>query len=305
MALSVTSPTCPISSSRIRDSYGVLSPPYDTTSSASTTTTEYHQKVREQFEKNVGQKTKVASTLPKQISQKKVSLLQTASTFKSSLSSEINKKLFIDKNHTKTIDKTTNTLETTMLKCSCNLEDNELKYIADHFPNLTHLDLCHCSNLTDIGLSYLQNLSSLQHLDLCFSFDPSSYSPNITNEGLSYLAKLPLRYLDLDCFYDITDETIALFKECPLEYLCINECKISDAGLSYLSHFQSMKTLTMHSCKNITDEGLDSLRKLPLLENLDLHWCEKLSNPLQKYFRDKAEIQQFFFALDEAEWIVV
>lgn len=232
--------------------------------------------------------------------EKKASSLEKKSSQKKTLDSEINKKLFIDENYTKTIDESVIALGITRLKCSSTLIDSELEYAVCHLPNIRHLDLSHCDKLTDAGLSHLHNLRFLQDLYLNFCFNPSS--PNITNNGLSHLATLPLQKLDLHNFDNATDETIALFIKCPLEYLCINGChQITDKGLSHLIHFPNLKVLEMHGCKNVTDEGLEVLRNLRHLKDLVLNGCEKISESFQSHFKDKNEVEEFFSLLDKGK----
>lgn len=236
----------------------------------------------------------------KQLSEKKSSVLKRKTTSKRSLNSKINKKLHIDPRCDLIFNENINTLEVTKLYCG-SLTDLELHYVVEHFPNLKVLRLCHCSELTDDGLIYLQKLSILEYLDLCFSFKHRLLStPTITDKGLSALANLPLRYLDLDRCYDVTDKTIELFKKCPLEYLCINHCQITDKGLSLLvAFFPHLRTLTMSTCNNISNNGLASLKKLLLLDDLELHWCRNLSDPLRKYFRNRPEVEGFYQELDK------
>lgn len=234
--------------------------------------------------------TKTFTYLPKQVSEKKVASSKIEPSCKRSLNSEINKKLFVDVDCTDTVNETTNTLQTSMLKCCTKLTDSELKYVVDHFPNLIHLDLSHCSRLTDKGLMHLQKLRFLQHLDLSFCFDWSASTPNITDKGLSCLANLPLQYLDLDRFENITDKTIDFLKKCPLEFLCINKCRITGKGLSCLSNIPSFKILEINYCKTIRDNDLSVLKQLSQLKELGLCGCEKLSISLRQHFTSRDEI---------------
>lgn len=241
-------------------------------------------------------KKNIISALERKQSECEIKFVQTRS-----LNSKINEKLFIDKKYEKTIDKESNTLEIISLYCSHTL-DSELKYIADHFPNLKQLVLDHCDDLTDEGLMHVQKLHCLERLDLFFNC--LSSPPKITDKGFSYLANLPLRYLDLDDFSNITNKTIAIFKNCPLEYLCIRNCEITDIGISYLLNFPKLKELSMEGSKNVTNKGLLILKQLPFLEDLALYGCEKLSNSLQRHFKTKDNvdvysIKDFFSILDK------
>lgn len=223
------------------------------------------------------------------ISEKKLSTPKSA--INKSLDPVINEKLFLDKADQQSVSKKTDTSKVTYLGCDFLLTDSELGYVVSHFPNLKKLSLVLCKKITDKGLSHLKKLPFLESLTLNASYDEETR--NITNEGLSCLKSLPLRFLDLSYFWDITDETIALFKKCPLECLYLVNSNITDKGLSYLVNFPGLKNLSLHDCEDITKDGLNVFKTLPLLEKLDLLGCEGLPTEFRENCKTKTEVEKF------------
>ena len=99
--------------------------------------------------------------------------------------------------------------------------------------------------------------------------------PNITDFGISYLAKLKnLKLLIINKFRNITGDSlssIALLTK--LTSLKISKCdNISDIGLSQLEVLTNLSHLDLHGT-SVSDNGLFYLKKLVNLTALDLQLC--------------------------------
>lgn len=208
-----------------------------------------------------------------------------------SLKDEINQKLFLDSSCNESVDANTNTFEITSLTPSCALSDDDLEYVVNHFPNLRSLNLNNCMDVTDRGLRHLERLPLLENLYLkCNNFFEKNY---ITEEGLSHLSSLRLKYLALIGFSFQLDLILSLYKGLPLEYLYLDNCNFTDKGLQAIQQFSSLKKLLIHACNGVTDEGIWFLRILPL-ELLVIRDCLLVSNFINRYCKSKEEVLELF-----------
>ncbi len=88
-----------------------------------------------------------------------------------------------------------------------------------HLPSLIALDILGCPGVNDYGLRQLQNLR-LQSLELS--------SDEVTDLGVSYLAGLPLRKLNLSCCHKITPRCFPHIQSLPhLEEFNLISCQVS------------------------------------------------------------------------------
>lgn len=129
--------------------------------------------------------------------------------------------------------------------------------------SLTHLLLNRCEEVTDLGFSYLSELSSLSHI--------SCRGTTISGTGLAFLADSPsLHFLDLSDATSLTDDGLAnLSKLVSISHLDLSLTGASDRTLSHISKIKSLATLKL-ACSQITDEGLAYLSGLSSLSYLDL-----------------------------------
>lgn len=125
------------------------------------------------------------------------------------------------------------------------------------------------SSLTDAGLSHLT----------CFTLRTLQLPSSTTDVGLSYLSNMTtLRNLNLEDTL-VSDVGLAyLTNLSKLKRLSIRECeKITDDGLLNLNGINSLNALDLTYCK-ITDNGILNLIGLASLQILDLSWCTQLTD---------------------------
>ncbi|KAI7867073.1 uncharacterized protein EV154DRAFT_571777 [Mucor mucedo] len=142
--------------------------------------------------------------------------------------------------------------------------DQDLIGTISQFKSLVELKLGGCEELTTRGLSFLpRELRNLRHIQF----------PNREHELDSVLHRykdLPIEYLDLSGFLNITDEgaeNIAFMKH--LRYLNLNGTKVTDKGISQFENLIELDTLYLDRTL-LTDVGLRKLQGLSKLETLSL-----------------------------------
>lgn len=120
------------------------------------------------------------------------------------------------------------------------MSERDLKALAKLAPmDLQSLLLSGC-DLSDASLTYLRNLTWLEHLDLSCN--------SISGEGLTHLGGMLL-----------------------LERLELWGCALTEAGLAHLPPLPSLRDLAISLHFELPDSALAHLDSLPALENLDLH----------------------------------
>ncbi|XP_023244318.1 F-box/LRR-repeat protein 14-like [Centruroides sculpturatus] len=199
----------------------------------------------------------------------------------------------------------------------CNITDDITLIFVKHMPNLLHLDLTSCFNITDLTVNaiakYLLKLRTLR-LAWCRDItDNSLANIKVTNEtgeydkninctssnNLSTIDKLNqyslietehssltsvkgLRELDICGCIKITDQTLKfgiLFLE--LNYLNLSLCQnITDEGLiSIGKNNPSLETFILSQCSKITDFGIsNSIKYLPRIKYLDIQGCKLITD---------------------------
>ncbi|KAG2211805.1 hypothetical protein INT47_004491, partial [Mucor saturninus] len=142
--------------------------------------------------------------------------------------------------------------------------DQDLIGKISQFKSLVELKLGGCEELTMRGLSFLpRELKNLRHIQF----------PNREHELDSVLHRykdLPIEYLDLSGFLNITDEgaeNIAFMKH--LRYLNLNGTKVTDEGIGQFENLIELDTLYLDRTL-LTDVGLKKLQGLSKLETLSL-----------------------------------
>ncbi|OAY79870.1 F-box/LRR-repeat protein 2 [Ananas comosus] len=159
--------------------------------------------------------------------------------------------------------------------------DNLLHSLSKNCLHLEELGLAGCSNITDSGLSVLADgCRHIRFLDL-------SKCSKIGDIGVSKIAEASSSSLTslkiLDCFNAGDTSIFSLAKSCPnLETLVIGGCRdITDESIETLSVAcsQSLKSLRMDWCLNITDSSLRCLLShCRHLVALDIGCCDKVTD---------------------------
>ncbi|KAL1122910.1 hypothetical protein AAG570_003235 [Ranatra chinensis] len=161
------------------------------------------------------------------------------------------------------------------------MSDKGLQLVARRCPDLTHLQLHACPNITNNALFELATrCTNLHHLDLtgcvqisCISVTPGPEPPR----------RLLLQYLDLtDCSAVDDGGLRVIVRNCPqLVYLYLRRCtKITDAGIKFVPSFCStLRELSVSDCCEVTDFGLYELAKLgATLRYLSVAKCCRVSD---------------------------
>ena len=187
-----------------------------------------------------------------------------------------------------------------------NVGDEGLTEIANGCHQLEKLDLCKCPAVTDKALVAIakncQNLTELS-LESC---------PNVGNEGLRAIGKFcpNLRSVTIKDCTGVSDQGIAgLFSSSlVLTKVKLQALSVSDLSLAVIGHYgksvtdlvlnclpnvsekgfwvmgngsglQKLKSLTVSSCRGVTDIGLEAVGKgCPNLKIAHLHKCAFLSD---------------------------
>jgi hypothetical protein len=124
-------------------------------------------------------------------------------------------------------------------------------------PRLEHLDLGHCSNITDRGLLDVSTMQKLTLLNL-------SFSPKITDAALFYVSKMEnLNWLSLMGCPQITDACLpTLLAMTNLMALDLRGCPaITDRGLAHLASKTNWQTIMLGGCPNVTVEAVEALQR--------------------------------------------
>ncbi|KAJ8953283.1 hypothetical protein NQ318_015865 [Aromia moschata] len=144
------------------------------------------------------------------------------------------------------------------------LSDKSLLLLARRCPELTHLQLQGCTNVTN---------NALMCKDILYKCKCWSGAPR----------RLQLQYLDLTDCVAIQDSGLrVIVRNCPqLAYLYLRRCvQITDAGLKFVPSFCSgLRELSVSDCSNLTDFGLYELAKLgATLRYLSVAKCDQVSD---------------------------
>ena len=145
------------------------------------------------------------------------------------------------------------------LKGSQKVTPDLLKKIVS-FGKISYINF-HDSNVNDECLKVLQDAEGVETIFLT--------QTDITDEGLSYLADLSSLII-LHLPPTITDagfETIGQLTS--LRTLVADDCKVTDAGMAELENLSELRWLKINST-NIGDKGLDSIKDLTNLHTLEI-----------------------------------
>jgi hypothetical protein len=116
------------------------------------------------------------------------------------------------------------------------INDDGLKELCDHLPNLESISLAH-AKFTDAGAHHLAKLKKLKGLEL---------GARATPAALTHITALPLEYLQLGEGFDKSE------------------------SLPFVKSITTLKRLTLTNCKGTTDEDLKLLASMKNLELLEL-----------------------------------
>ena len=117
------------------------------------------------------------------------------------------------------------------------IDDEGLRQLCDHLPNLESLSLAH-AKFTDVGAPHLAKLTKLKGLELGTS--------KATPQALTHIAKLPLEYLQLGEGFE------------------------SGAAIAFIKDIATLRRLTLTNAQGITDTDLQGLAGLTQLTHLEI-----------------------------------
>jgi hypothetical protein len=154
------------------------------------------------------------------------------------------------------------------------LNNSQLKLIAENCRHLKSLNIRRCNDITKEGFEILNQFSEVTELYL-------SMCKNISNDALKclphHLEKLWLRRcreISLEGInHLVSSDTLTK----SLHTLVIRGCKITDKCLESIVSLKNLKALDLHRCREITDEGLGHLLGCTQLEELNLRECTKIT----------------------------
>jgi hypothetical protein len=116
------------------------------------------------------------------------------------------------------------------------IDDEGLKELCEHLPNLENISLAH-AKFTDAGAVHLAKLTKLKGLEL---------GAHATPAALKHITALPLEYLQLGEGFDKSE------------------------SLPIIQGIKTLKRLTLTNCKTTTDDDLKLLAAMKQLESLEL-----------------------------------
>ena len=117
------------------------------------------------------------------------------------------------------------------------IDDEGLRQLCDHLPNLESLSLAH-AKFTDVGAPHLAKLTKLKGLEVGAS--------KATPQALKHIAKLPLEYLQLGEGFE------------------------SGAAIAFIKDIATLRRLTLTNAQGITDTDLQGLAGLTQLTHLEI-----------------------------------
>lgn len=150
--------------------------------------------------------------------------------------------------------------------CGCDITDKHIQYLAE-VKSLGYLNLSQCSEITQIGASYLKRLEFLRVLNL-------RNCRRLGNRAMKHLAEIKLQSLNVGgC--QIGDSDVAILAGMKtLRSLCLSACRrITDAGIAHLAG-SGLHSLDLSACCGITYDGVCIL---PALLELNLDGCLNVS----------------------------
>jgi hypothetical protein len=117
------------------------------------------------------------------------------------------------------------------------IDDEGLRQLCDHLPNLESLSLAH-AKFTDASAPHLAKLTKLKGLEVG--------AAKATPQALKHIAKLPLEYLQLGEGFE------------------------SGAAIAFIKDIATLRRLTLTNAQGITDTDLQGLAGLTQLDHLEI-----------------------------------
>ncbi|XP_023284076.1 F-box/LRR-repeat protein 13 [Seriola lalandi dorsalis] len=156
------------------------------------------------------------------------------------------------------------------------MTDTSLKSVAT-LRDLHYLDISLCHKVSDVGIKYLTEGSSvtkLRELNV-------SHCSHITDISVMRIAQrlCKLRHLNLSYCKRLTDMSLEWLSGSSICSLDISGCNIQDQGLAAVEEIR-LRKLILAECVYITDIGIEKLCKnVRDLEHVDVSHCVALSDP--------------------------
>lgn len=140
------------------------------------------------------------------------------------------------------------------------IDDEGLKELCDHLPNLESISLAH-AKFTDAGAPNLAKLKKLKGLEL---------GAHATSAALQNLAGLPLEYLQLGEGFTGPECLPVIKPISTLRRLTLTDCrKLDDAGLKLAADLKQLEQIEFGSL-DLPDERLPQLQAFAFLKELKL-----------------------------------
>lgn len=148
------------------------------------------------------------------------------------------------------------------------INDVTVEMIVKSFPNLIDLDLSSNTNMTSGVVKIVSGMGQLQRLTLVQN--------QVNDIGAQRLSKLQeLRALDLRGNMEAGDMALEVVAALPkLTGLKHRSTAVTDSGLEYLSHNQTLESLLMQDFA-VTDQSGPHLAKLGKLSQLEVFRCQQ------------------------------
>ncbi len=141
------------------------------------------------------------------------------------------------------------------------IDDEGLKQLCEHLPNLESISLAH-AKFTDVGAVHLAKLTQLKSLEIG--------THNATPQCLQHLAKLPLESLQLGDGLDSPEGIAAIKAITTLRRCTLTHCeKLSDEGLKLASAITQLEQLEIGGL-DLPDARLPQLQAFAFLKELKL-----------------------------------
>jgi len=141
------------------------------------------------------------------------------------------------------------------------IDDEGLKQLCEHLPNLESISLAH-AKFTDAGAVHLAKLKKLKGLELGLH--------NATPAALKNILGLPLESLQLGEGFEAPESIAAIKPISTLKRLTLTNCaKLDDAGLKLASDLKQLEQLELGSLE-LPDERLPQLQQFAFLKELKL-----------------------------------
>jgi len=140
------------------------------------------------------------------------------------------------------------------------IDDDGLKELCDHLPNLESISLAH-AKFTDAGAPNLAKLKKLKGLEL---------GAHATAAALQNLSGLPLEYLQLGEGFTGADSIAAIKPIATLRRLTLTNCKdLNDDGLKIAAGLRQLEQIEFGFLE-LPDERLPQLQQFSFLKELKL-----------------------------------